>query len=141
MANLATGEFNNWQIQQPTNSTGKFSKQRIWQIANMIMASLANGEFCKWLILQMANLANGKFGYKQMRLVNLESGKFCNWRILQLPNYKTGKLCKWWIQEMTNGKFSKWRISNFKIQQIKQSCRRLQAEQGSGLLKKVLPED
>ena len=40
-------------------------------MTNLIMASLTNGEFCKWQILEMADLANGKFGNCQMQILQV----------------------------------------------------------------------
>jgi len=48
---------------------------------NLANDKFDNGKLNKWRILQMANLANGKFGNLQMQLVYLESGKFCKWPI------------------------------------------------------------
>ena len=91
-------------------------------MTNLAMASQiqATGEFGKWQIQQLANLA---------------TGEFCNQRIQQLANLAIGEISNQRIQQMANEKISKWQIwvSKVKIQQIKQSCWRLQAEQSSGL--------
>ena len=116
MATLASVEISNWQNQRMGN--GKLCKWRILQMPNF-----ANAKFCDWQSQQITNLAYSKWQIQQ--LANLAIDEFCISQILQQANYATDEFSKWQILPMANwGEFSKCPISNFKIQQIKQSCRR-----------------
>ena len=51
------------------------SDWQIWQMTNLIMAGLKNGEFCKWQIWQLANA----------------TGEFRIWQILQVAKLAAGE--------------------------------------------------